>query len=169
MNNDILKASLPAAQQTFHNTTSWLGYRNSDKLEVATGQTFVAVKEGELENIEVFSSMVTTPGLLHMTLHQYDAVEDKWGPSLASASLPVNAGQNDRWLVFKMPGLHLSKGATYGFKLESNDTFIGIGEAVGCAGNPPYEAGIQWRFNKLEKKANLYKYFSLAFKVALSA
>lgn len=169
MNNNLFHTSHPAAQQTFHNTTSWLGYRTSDHLEVSTGQTFVAVNEGNLDNIEVFSSMVTSPGLLHMTVHEYDSILDKWGPSLGSATLPVNAGQNDRWLVFKMPGLHLNKGVTYGFKLESNDTFVGIGEAVGSANNPPYEAGKQWRFNKLEKRVDLYKYFSLAFKVALSA
>lgn len=169
MNNNKNSQSFPAAQQTYHNTTSWLGHRSVDQLDVASGQTFLVNNEGKLDNIEVFSTVITSPGMVHMTLHQYDTINDSWGPSLGSATVEVNAGVNDKWLAFKMPGLHLDKGVSYGFRLESSDTYIGIGEAVGSANNPPYESGKEWRFYKNDKKSDRYSYFSLAFKVGLCA
>jgi hypothetical protein len=167
--NNQFSAPIDGVQQLTNNTTSWLGHRKSDKKEIAMGQTFVANNEGDLESIEVFSSIVTSPGKVEMTLHSFDPQHQVWGPSLASSDVLFNDSCNGKWVSFKMPKLHLTKGLSYGFKLESHDSYIGIGEAAGNASHPPFAAGKEWKFINKENKADSFSYFSLAFKIDLKA
>jgi hypothetical protein len=156
-------------QQLNNHTTSWLGHRRSDQKEVITGQTFIAPAEGDLETIEVFSSVVAIPGQVMMTIHTFDPLHQSWGPALGSANVQFNHSHNNKWVTFSIPGLHLTKGSSYGFLMESHDSYVGVGEAVGSAGHPPFLSGKEWKFTNNSKKIDAYAYFSLAFKVGLKA
>ncbi len=158
-----------AIEQVTNNTTSWLGHRMRDNEEVMAGQTFVAPSEGNLEAIEVFSSIVTKPGKVTMTLHQFDPQQKSWGPAMGSASVDITNNTAGNWLAFNIPGLRLDKGKAYGFQLGSSDTYMGLGEAAGSYQKPPFGAGQEWQFTKKDKSGNSFSYFSLAFKVGLRA
>lgn len=160
-----------SVEQLLHNTTSWLGHRKADQKEIVTGQTFIAPTEGDLEAIEVFSSIVAKPGEVVMTLYSFDAHTQTWGAALGTAQVVFNGSLNNQWVAFKIPGLHLTKGMSYGFRLQSHNSYVGIGEAVGSAKHPPFTSGKEWKFSNTHHKsdAHSYAYFSLAFKVGLKA
>ena len=162
-------AHLSVVQQITNNTTSWIGHRTRDNENVVGGQTFITPADGDLENIEVFSAHVTKPGKVTMTLHHFDPLEKSWGPVIGSASIEINNTAVGKWVSFNIPGLRLDKGKTYGFRLESPDTYIGIGEAAGSHHTPPYSAGQEWQFLKKDQKGHSFSYFSLAFKVGIRA
>lgn len=157
----------PVVEQVTNNATSWVGHR--DNKEVVSGQTFITPSTGMLESIEVFSTMVTQPGKVVMTLHSFDPDQNKWGSVLGSASIELKYNDTDKWVSFNIPGLHLEKGKSYGFKLESPDSFIGVGEAAGSSKQPPFTAGQEWRFTTNNQIGDSFSYFSLAFKVGLRA
>ena len=156
-------------EQATNNTTSWVGHRLTDNEDLASGQTFIATYEGDLETIEVFPTLVTKPGKMIMTLHNFDSQQKSWGPALGSASINVNNSATGKWLAFKIPGMHLNKGKAYGFRLESPDTYVGVGEAAGSYQKPPFVSGQEWQFTKNHKSENSFSYFSLAFKVGTRA
>ena len=159
--------SLPVAVQTTNNTTSWIGHRSIDNKNVVGGQTFLASSEGDLESIEVFSSMVTNAGNVKMTLHSFDTQQNKWGPQMGSVSVQINQADSGKWMSFNIPGMHLDQGKAYGFKLESPDAFIGVGEAVGSSEKRPFNEGQEWKFTNNNQQGDAYSYFSLAFKVGV--
>jgi hypothetical protein len=156
-------------EQIVNNTTTWIGHRSSDNEDVVSGQTFLATSEGELNEIEVFSTIVTKPGKVTMTLFDFDLNHNSWGKSLGSASVDINASKSGKWLAFSMPHLHLNKGKSYGFRLESADSYIGVGEAACSSASQSFNSGQEWQFTKKEKAGHCYSYFSLAYKVAISA
>ena len=160
--------SKPVIEQVTNNTTSWIGQR-TDKKEVLCGQTFVSPAEGELDSIEVFSSIVTKPGKAVMTVHHFDLHHKTWGPPVGSASVELNHTLTGKWVRFQIAGMHLHKGQSYGFKLESPNTYFGIGEAAASYHSPPVHNGQKWQFVKNEQPGNAYSYFSLAFKIGLRA
>jgi hypothetical protein len=167
--NNQTHVTRSAVEQITHNATTWIGHRRYDNNNMATGQTFLAPSEGDLDTIEVYSSIVTKPGKVTMTLHSFDPQQDKWGPSLGTATVEFNHNSNGKWIPFKLQGLHLSKGLSYGFKLESSETYIGVGEAAGSFKQPPFISGKEWRFVNNNQNPDAYSYFSLAFKVGLKA
>jgi hypothetical protein len=169
MKTEPKKFLTPVVQQVTNNTTSWIGHRSRDNENVVTGQTFIAPSGGDLEAIEVFSSIVTKPGKVIMTLHSFDPQHKSWGPALSTSSVDINNTETGKWLAFNMPGTHLDKGQAYGFRLESHDTFIGVGEAAGSHTTPPFAAGQEWQFTKSQSKGKCFSYFSLAFKVDMRA
>ena len=156
-------------EQTVNNTTSWLGHRSSDNEDVVTGQTFIAPTEGDLQEIEVFSSIVTKPGKVVMTFYDFDQKLNVWGHSLGSASVDINNAETGKWVSFNMPHLHLNKGQSYGFRMESTDAYVGVGEAAGIAATKTLNTGKEWQFTKQEKAGRSYSYFSLAFKIGMTA
>ena len=168
MNSFQNTRSKPVIEQATNNTTSWIG-RRTDNKEVLCGQTFVFPAEGDLESIEVFSSIVSNPGQVVMTLHQFDIHHRTWGPAIGSATVQLDKSSVGKWVSFHIPGLHLHKGQSYGFKLESANAYFGIGEAAGTHSNPPFHNGQEWQFFKNEQKGNSFSYFSLAFRVGLRA
>ena len=163
------KSLTPVIQQVTNNTTSWIGNRSGDNENVGTGQTFVVPSEGDLEAIEVFPSIVTKPGKLIMTLHSFDPRNKSWGPALSTSSIELKNSEAGKWVAFSMPGTHLDKGQTYGFRLESPDTYIGVGEAAGSHTTPFFGAGQEWQFTKSQRNSQCFSYFSLAFKVDMRA
>jgi hypothetical protein len=159
----------PVLEQIINNTTSWIGHRSADNEDVVTGQTFIAPTEGDLNEIEVFSSIVTKPGKVIMTLYDFDQNQNCWGHSLGSTSVDINSSKSGKWVAFSMPHLHLNKGKSYGFRLECPDSYIGVGEAAGSSQTQAFNLGQEWQFTKKEKAGHSYSYFSLAFKVGMTA
>jgi hypothetical protein len=158
-----------AVEQVTNNTTSWIGHRSRDNEDVVTGQTFISPSTGNLESIEVFSSIVAEPGKVVMTLHNFDTQHKSWGPVLGSTSVDFTKTDCGKWMAFTIAGMHLDKGQSYGFKLEGAEAYIGVGEAAGSHVHPPFSNGQEWQFTKKNKQAHSYSYFSLAFKVGLRA
>ena len=158
-----------AVQQVTNNTTAWIGHRLSDDAEIIAGQTFTCPSEGDLGAIEIFSSLVMKAGHVNMTLHSFETSTKVWGPALSTSSVAINKVDNNKWISFPLNGLHLHKGSTYGFRLQSNDLYIGIGEAAGSHAHPPYLNGQEWIVNNENKNGRYFSYLSLAFKVDLRA
>ncbi len=158
-------------EQTANNTTSWIGHQINNDKDIISGQTFTSPSEVDLEAIEVLTSVVAQPGNVLMTLHSFDAQLESWGPILGSASVDFNQTDNGKWKSFNIAGLHLNKGKSYGFRLESLDSgaYIGVAEAVGCSQSPLSNTGQEWQFTNNDSKGHSFSYFSLAFKVDAKA
>jgi hypothetical protein len=171
LNTMIMKATTPMQAATLaqvtNNTTRWIGHRKADNKDVASGQTFVANKEGTVQSIEVFSSMVTQPGDVTMTLHSFDPDKKSWGPAMSKSCVEFNGSNSGQWIAFDMDA-KLDKGMCYGFKLECDKAFVGVGEAAGSHDAPPYSTGQEWEFTNTNQNGCSYNYFSLAFKVGMS-
>lgn len=166
-NNKFPQTSI--VEQSTNNTTSWIGTYPGLSNNIAKGQTFIAPSEADVETIEVFSSMVTDPGEVLLTLHNFDPENKSWGPTIGSSSIGIKKSDAGKWLSFSLPRLHLAKGKTYGFKIQSTDSFIGIGEAAGSHQQPPYSSGQEWKFSGSNNQGDSFSYFSLAFKVGIRA
>ena len=158
-------------QQTTNNTTSWIGHQSSDNKDIIGGQTFTSPSEVDLEAIEVLTSVVAMPGHVLMTLHSFDSQQESWGPVLGSASVDFNRNDNGKWKSFNISGLHLAKGKSYGFRLQSLDseTYIGVAEAARCSQTPLSNTGQEWQFTNTDAKGHSFSYFSLAFKIEARA
>lgn len=154
-------------EQVTNNTTGWIGHHPRENKEIVKGQTFIAASEGEVNAIEVYSNIVTQPGNVMMTIHNFDPQQNTWGPALESANVDVKTTDSGKWIAFNIPSLHLDKGKSYGFRLESHDSYMGVGEAAGSAKNPPFNTGKEWQFTSNNKTGDAYAYFSLAFKVGV--
>jgi len=165
-NNTLIRSVL---EQTTNNTTSWIGHQAIDNRDIIGGQTFISPSEAELEAIEVLANVVTIPGKVLMTVHNFDDHLKSWGPVLGSASVEFNGTDNGKWKMFNISGLHLHKGNTYGFRLESPHSYIGMAEAATSHKNPNENFGQEWKFSNNNQKGNSFSYFSLAFKVDVRA
>lgn len=166
MNTNTTNSSV---QQITNNATSWVGHHPRENKEIGRGQTFVAHTEGNVEAIEVYTNIVTRPGHVMMTIHSFDPQQKSWGPALSSTSVECNQSDSGKWMAFNIPSLHLNKGESYGFRLESHDSYIGVGEAAGSAKQPPFSTGQEWHFTGSDQNADAFSYFSLAFKVGIRA
>jgi len=155
-------------EQTVNNTTSWIGHANGDSKEIVKGQTFVSSSEGDLVSVEIFSNMVTRPGNVIMTVHSFDPQKKAWSNPLGTTTVAFNNDSTGKWVPFPISGLRLAKGQSYGFRLVSPDSLIGVGEAAGSFKNPPLNAGQEWRFTNNDA-GDSFSYFSLAFKVGIRA
>jgi hypothetical protein len=56
----------------------------------------------------------------------------------------------------------------YGFRLQSPDAMIGIGEAASHA-KQPFMFGHEWNADSIHERGRFFTYFSLAFKVEMCA
>jgi hypothetical protein len=160
--------SHPALQQLLKNTSSWIGHMNVGATDHAAGQTFECPDEGELENIQVYSTAVPHPGKVTLTLHSFNRESKKWGPVLSSTEITVDEDDAENWMKFSLPSIPLHKDNTYGFQLKSNDALVGIGE-VAWPSASPFAYGEEWHDDNKHQHDQYYRYFSLAFKVGLRA
>jgi hypothetical protein len=163
----ITRRSRPVLTQSQNNTTVWIGHLQTDPTDHFAGQTFQCPANGELDNIQVFSAAVQTPGEMVLTLHSFDSENKTWGPQLASAITLVEKHDEERWIRFNLPPMPMHKEETYGFRLHANDAMIAIGEAATGTLNP--FNGEEWHADSSDQKGHYYHYFSLAFKVELCA
>jgi hypothetical protein len=158
----------PVITQVQNNTTLWIGHLQNDPTDHFAGQTFICPSEGLLDNIQVFSSAVYNPGEMSLTLHEFDANAKSWGPAIGSSTLAVEKSNDSKWIRFELQPVSLRKNVTYGFRLQSNDAFVAIGEAA-TGTQQPFTFGHEWNADSTDQKGHYFSYFSLAFKVELCA
>lgn len=158
----------PVLTQTENNTTLWIGHLKSDPNDHFAGQTFTCPADGQLDNIQVYSSTVNEPGELTLSLHEFDIMSNTWGPAIGQSSLVLQKGDDARWIRFELEPVNLEKGATYAFRLQTNDAFVGLGEAASEA-KKPFSFGLAWNGDTKNLKGYFMRYFSLAFKVEMCA
>jgi hypothetical protein len=158
----------PVITQAENNTTLWIGHLRSESTDHFAGQTFQCPAEGILNNIQVYSSAVQQPGEITMTLYEFDASSKTWGPPIGSSTLYLQRVDVSRWIRFDLQPVTLFKGATYGFRLQTHEALIGIGEAASGT-RQPFTFGHEWNGDSKNQKGNFFTYFSLAFKVELCA
>jgi hypothetical protein len=162
------RSSHPVLTQTENNTTLWIGHHPAEKTEHFGGQTFTCPSDGLLDSIQVFSSAVTRPGEVSLTLHEFDPVNHTWGPSLAESRVQMDTSDASRWIRFEMEPAAVQQNRSYGFRLFCNDSLIGLGEAAAEA-QKPFVFGQAWNADTNNQQGNFFNYFSLAFKVELCA
>jgi hypothetical protein len=161
-------SSHPIISQTKNNTTLWIGHLQTDTNDHIAGQTFKCPADGLVNNIQVYSSTVQQPGDVALSLHEFDAASQSWGPAIADANMYLQKGDDARWIRFGLAPVALKKDATYGFRLQSNNALVGLGEAASHA-KQPFTFGNEWKNDTADGKGHYYSYFSLAFKVELCA
>jgi len=159
--------SRPLLSQTLTNTTLWVGHLSSDPNDHIAGQTFTSPADGTLNNIQVFSLAVPQPGQLMLTLHKFDCGSREWGPAIASSQQVVDKNDEASWLRFGLDPVALQKDACYGFRLQTHDAFVGLGEAASHA-KQPFPFGVSWNGDGVNLRGEYYNYFSLAFKVEVA-
>jgi hypothetical protein len=157
-----------ALEQLKKNSCSWIGRNVTGSMQHASGQTFECPDDGELDNIQVYSTAVPHPGKVILTLHAFDKNTKTWGPVLSTSEIEVTRGDADHWMSFPLPAIPLHKDSTYGFRLSSPDAFVGIGEAA-WPSKSPFMYGEEWHGDSAHKNDQYFRYFSLAFKVELRA
>src|SRR5215471_9542399 len=90
----------PIITQTENNTTLWIGHLETDPTDHFAGQTFVCPASGDLNNIQVYSAVVHSPGQVMLSLHGFDDETKSWGPVLASATTQIQKNDRDTWIRF---------------------------------------------------------------------
>ena len=69
----------PVISQAQNNSTHWIGHLQTDPTDHFAGQTFACPSEGQLDNIQLYSSAVQNGGEVVMTLHEFDPRYKKMG------------------------------------------------------------------------------------------
>ncbi|MBC7875007.1 MAG: hypothetical protein H7Y01_13475 [Ferruginibacter sp.] len=161
-------SSHPVLSQTKNNTTLWIGHLSTDPNDHFAGQTFTCPADGLVNNIQVYSSTVNRPGDVALTLHEFDPISRSWGPAIGDATLFLQKGDDARWVRFYLQPVSLKKEVTYGFRLQTSNALVGIGEAANPS-QQPFTFGHEWNGNSTNEKGYYLSYFSLAFKVELCA
>lgn len=157
------------AEQTTNNSTGWVGELPGNRDHVIKGQTFIASEEGDIKAIKVFSNVIARNSNVTATLHQYDPQNQSWGQVLGSASVDLQRSDVGKWITFDIHGPHLTKGQSYGFRLDSVDSYIGLGEACGSAKQPAFNSGKEWQFTRNNPQGDSFAYFSLVFEIDIAA
>ena len=158
----------PVITQAEKNTTLWIGHLQSDPTDHFAGQTFKCPSEGLLDNIQLYSSAVHNPGEMVLTLHEFDTAAKTWGPAIGNSTLLLEKDDAAKWIRFALQPVPLRKDITYGFRLQTNNALIGIGEAASGM-KEPFTFGHEWNGDSKDQKGHYFTYFSLAFKVELCA
>lgn len=158
----------PSLEQLHRNTCLWIGHMNAGPADHYAGQTFHCPQDGSLKKIQVYSIAVSHGGKIILTVHEFDEHRKKWGRILSSSEIEVDENDTENWVQFPLQSIQLKRDTTYGFRLQSPDALIAIGEAA-WPSKYPFEYGEEWSINNLENKDHYYKYFSLAFRVELRA
>jgi hypothetical protein len=158
-------ASLQVAAQTTNNSTGWAGQVPGSKEHLSVGQTFIATADGDLQTIKLFPNMIGADSHLQVSIHQFDQEIQHWGSLLGTANASLQRKDAGKWFSIDLPGPHLQKGHTYGFRLDSKDSYIGLGEACCSANEPVLKAGKEWHFSNSFPQGYSFTYLSLAFKV----
>lgn len=159
----------PIVQQVKNNSTSWIGHRPGETANRISGQTFICPAEGHVDCIEIFSDYVNENGPVDLTIHQFDNENKTWGNVLGNSTVEFKRTGTGKWIAFPLPGLHLDKGGSYGFRLQSNKGLFGVGEAAASVNQLPYHGGQEWVATSENQAGSFYSYLSLAFKVDMRA
>ncbi|MGC4038198.1 MAG: hypothetical protein QM764_19705 [Chitinophagaceae bacterium] len=158
----------PILSQTKNNTTTWVGHLQDETVDHFGGQTFKCPDEGYLDNIQVYASMIQRPGNIQLTLYEFDETQKHWNLSIANSSVIATLKDEGEWLSFMMPRIYLSKNKTYGFRLQSKDAMVGIGEFA-RGNHEPCLFGQEWNADSNNRDGVFFSWFSLAFKIEMAA
>lgn len=158
----------PILSQTENNTTLWVGHLQADPNDHFAGQTFTCPEDGLVNNIQVYSAAVQQAGDITLTLHEFNSDTKTWGPSIGNASLHLDKEDEDKWVRFELPPVSLRKNTDYGFRLQTNNAMVGIGEAASHAKHP-FTFGNEWKGDSKNEKGEYFTYFSLTFKIEMCA
>lgn len=158
----------PVLTQDQNNTTLWIGHLHTDPTDHFGGQTFKCPSEGLLDNIQLYASAVQYPGEVQLTLHEFDNAARTWGPMISSSTLTLQKGEEARWIRFDFPPLPLQKDTVYGFQLQTQEALVAIGEAASGT-KQPFAFGHEWNADSKNEKGHYFSYFSLTFRVEMSA
>lgn len=153
------------AEQMTNNSTGWIGEVPGNDEHLVKGQTFIANEEGDIQAIRVFPNMIAKDSNVYITLHQFDPNNESWGQVLSSANIELKHADAGKWVSFDIHGAHLQKGKSYGFRLDTKNSYIGIGEACSSSKQPVFKSGKEWQFTPGNPTGDSYTYLSLAFKV----
>lgn len=159
--------SQPVLTQAKTNTTLWIGHLPTHPTDHFGGQTFRCPVEGSLDNIQLFFSAIQYPGKITLTIHEFDNTTKTWGTPIESSDLLVKKDDHDRWVQFDFSYIRLEKDKVYGFRLQSANALVGIGEAESET-KSPYTFGHQWKADSKNERGNYFSYFSLAFKIEMT-
>ena len=158
----------PVLTQAENNTTLWIGHLQTDPTNHFAGQTFKCPGTGQLDNIQVFLSSVQKAGHVVLTVHEFDATTKTWGPAIGNTTVIIEKNDTSKWIRFDLQQVPFYKDATYGFRLQSDDALVGIGEAASGM-KQPFTFGHEWKGDSKVEKGYFFTYFSLTFKVELRA
>jgi hypothetical protein len=159
---------IPVLTQAENNTTLWIGHLPSDPTDHYAGQTFTCPSDGLLDNIQLYTSSVHSPGEIQLSLHEFDEKLKTWGPSIATSSTIVEREDDKQWIRFELPPVQLQKATTYGFQVYTSNAMVGLGEAA-CDSRHPFTFGHEWNGDSTNQKGNYFSYFSLTFKIEMRA
>ncbi len=154
----------PVISQAENNTTLWIGHLQSDPTDHFGGQTFTCPSDGQLDNIQLwcFSNPIS---------RRYP-INPSWiwsrNKNVGTFSWWIITGGKKRW-SWKMDPLSFTitpiKQSRYGFRVNTSNAMIGLGEAV-CHNQNPHLATSR-NGDSINQRGHYYSYFSLAFKVEL--
>ncbi len=154
--------------QTRNNTTTWIGHLQNETLDHFSGQTFRCPDDGYLDNIKVYATMVQRPGEVLLTLHEFNDDQKSWNPSIAGSTSFVSRKDEGEWLTFSLSSALLEKDKLYGFRLQSHEAMVGLGE-LARANDEPCTYGQEWNADSNNRAGVFFNWFSLAFKVEMVA
>lgn len=154
--------------QTRNNTTAWIGHFLYEPLDHFSGQTFTCPDDGILDNIQVYASLIQRPGEVQLTLYEFDNHSKNWNHPITACNAFVSTKDESKWIIFLLPHVLLSKGKTYGFRLQSHNAMLGIGEWA-RGKHEPCSFGLEWNADSNNSEGVFFSWFSLAFKVEMVA
>ena len=158
----------PLLSQSKNNTTLWIGHLLNETIDHFGGQTFKCPADGKLDNIQVYSSVIQRPGEIVLTLHEFDDSFKNWKQAFAYSSVAVSRKDESKWLPFSLTDISLVKDNSYGFRLQSPDAMVGIGELVRSS-YEPCSFGQEWNADSNNMDGVFFTWFSLAFKIEMVA
>ncbi|MCX8020670.1 MAG: hypothetical protein N2747_09280 [Chitinophagaceae bacterium] len=88
-------------RQTQNNTTLWVGSTSQPRTECIAGQTFQCPCDGLVENIRVFPSAISEPGIVLLTLHEFHADIRQWGEPLVTGEREIDKVDLQNWVCFR--------------------------------------------------------------------
>lgn len=155
----------PILMQVTNNTIFWVGHRPNEILNHYAGQTFISPVDNTVDNIQIYADMVHQPGDIMLTLHSFDDDKKIWGPGIGSATVSLTKDDKEKWIQFELLNVNIKKGNAYGFRLQSSEALVAVGEAAGGMQNPPFATGLEWSATSNDQSGHFFRYFSLAFKI----
>ncbi|MBS1919022.1 MAG: hypothetical protein JST17_02105 [Bacteroidetes bacterium] len=150
------------------NASLWIGHLQKSASDHFGGQTFCCPSDGLLDNIQLFSSAVQYPGEITLTLHEFEIKTKTWEQAICSSRLIIRKGDHGRWIRFDFSPIVLQKGTVYGFRLQSHNALIALGEAASDT-KLPFSYGYEWKADTKNEKGHFFSYFSLAFNIEMCA
>lgn len=154
----------PVISQLQNNSSEWFGHFYSNDDDAMLGQIFQMPETTRVNSISVYSDHVQHAGKVIFSLHQFDHEKHQWGPVLCKTELLVKKHNSAEWLEFDLPGVTLEKNKDYGFRLESSDALVSVGEVAWASRNKVMH-GEEWCAHSNERSERYYNYFSLVFSV----